>query len=82
MLAYEEEEVAATAVPEQMTVVDNVNVAGNARGAHSVSNWRYFWAGQSVLGREHGDEEARRGNVVEETGQDGGSRGRFWRNRR
>jgi hypothetical protein len=72
MAAYEEEEVAATTpVVEQMAVVEGPGAAG-------VSNWRYFWAGQSVTGREQGREAV----TDVERGQAGlgNARGlRFWR---
>jgi hypothetical protein len=72
MAAYEEEEVAATTpVVEQMAVVEGP-------GAVSVSNWRYFWAGQSVTGREQGREAVT--DVERGQAGPGNARGlRFWR---
>lgn len=79
MKAYEEAEAAEM---EQMSVADEE--AGQVRTAQqtpSPSNWRYFWAGQSVLGREAGGEAVRRRDA--EAGMQGSGNGRrgwrFWR---
>jgi hypothetical protein len=84
MQAYEEEEAGIVAgETEQMMVVEpGTEVPGADTpalvGSESrVSNWRYFWAGESVRGRENGGQEMRQGAVDVESGQ--GRRGRGWR---
>jgi hypothetical protein len=78
MQAYEEEEAAETAPVEQLTVVDPpVAVAGSA-AVPPVTNWRYFWAGESVRGRENALAATQRGDV-EGGGQPRGRGMRFWR---
>lgn len=76
MQAYEEEEAGEVASEvEQMTVVVEPAV-----GASRVSNWRYFWAGESVRGRESGGPGVRQGEVDVESGEVRTGRGwRFWR---
>jgi hypothetical protein len=70
MTAYEEEEVAATTpVVEQMAVVEPVRV----------SNWRYFWAGESVTRREQGGEAVTATDVERQSGGSGRRGLRLWR---
>lgn len=77
MEAYEEEEAAETAVVEPMTVVEPT--AAPATTTPPVTNWRYFWAGQSVLGRENALGAARQGVTDVEGGQQRERRWRLWR---
>jgi hypothetical protein len=77
MQAYEEEEAAETAVVEAMTVVEPN--AAQATPAPPVTNWRYFWAGQSVMGRENALAPTRQGVTDVEAGQQRERRWRIWR---
>lgn len=78
MKAYEEAEAAEM---EQMSVADEEAAQGGGQRvnpgqqAPNVSNWRYFWAGQSVLGRESGNRAVGRG---EAEGTGGGNEERRW----
>ncbi|KAH7392263.1 hypothetical protein DE146DRAFT_738102 [Phaeosphaeria sp. MPI-PUGE-AT-0046c] len=71
MKAYEDAEAAEM---EQMSLADEEAgrvLAAQEQQTSNVSNWRYFWAGQSVMGREAGGEGNGNGN---------GARGwRVWR---
>ncbi|KAH3920320.1 hypothetical protein HBI56_068470 [Parastagonospora nodorum] len=77
MQAYEEEEAAETAVVEPMTVEEPP--AAPAATAPSVTSWRYFWAGQSVIGRENALAATRQGVTDVEGGQQRERRWRIWR---
>jgi hypothetical protein len=81
MQAYEAEEAGEV---EQMTVVDapvagsnNATTSDQVGGASRVSNWRYFWAGESVRGRESGATATRQGDVFDV--EMGIRRARGWR---
>jgi hypothetical protein len=74
MQAYEEEEAGIVAGEmEQMAVVEPGNevAPGNAAAVDGtrVSNWRYFWAGESVMARENGGSATRQGALDVESGQ-------------
>jgi hypothetical protein len=77
MQAYEEEEAAETAPAEQLTVVEPPAAAAQG-SAGTVTNWRYFWAGESVRGRENALAATQRTDV-EGGGQSRGRGLRFWR---
>jgi hypothetical protein len=76
MQAYEEEEAAETAAVEQMAIIE---LTAPAVTEPPVPNWRYFWAGQSVMGRENALAATRQGVTDVEGGQRRGRGLRFWR---
>lgn len=83
MQAYEEEEAAETAPVEQLTVVEPAAAAAQGSGTTEppVTNWSYFWAGESVRGRENALAATRLGEdrTDVEGGQRGARRFRYWR---
>lgn len=80
MKAYEDAEAADM---EQMSVADEEAAQGGGQQVRqgqvpNVSSWRYFWAGQSLLGRENGIGAIRRSEAERVGEGNGNGSGRKW----